>query len=125
VLTEDRARELVREEIGSFLLAIVMDLGLVAPAIAKYFDDAVEAAGAPEKPQEPVVTEEPAPAAPKRSGRGGRPRKDGSPAQPQTKSYLVDEDGEYSKRGRGKPRTGSKVVDLTKAEAEDLGLEWS
>jgi hypothetical protein len=125
VLTEERARELVREEIGSFLLAIVMDMGLIAPAIAQYFDDAVEATGAPETPQEPEVAEEAAPEAPKRSGRGGRPRKDGSPAQPQKKAYLVDEAGEYSRRGRGKPRKGSTVVELTKAEAEDLGLDWS
>jgi hypothetical protein len=116
VLTEERARELVREEVGAFLLAVVMDLGLIAPA--------VEGTGAVLSPSEPEVAEEDAPAPATRSGRGGRPRKDGSPAQPQKKGYLVDEEGNYSRRGRGKPRKGSTVVELTKAEAEDLGLDW-
>lgn len=60
---------------------------------------------------------------PPRRGRG-RPRKDGSPAQPRTEddlkvAFLEDEDGKLRRRGRGRPRTGEKVVELTPSEIQD------
>jgi hypothetical protein len=51
----------------------------------------------------------------------GRPRKDGSPAQPRTTiSVISEEDGTYSKRGRGRPRAGQEVVEITIAEYKEL-----
>jgi hypothetical protein len=69
-------------------------------------------------PEKPVEAEQEAP----KRGRG-RPRKDGTPAQPRTEddlkvSYLEDEEGLLRKRGRGRPRKGEKVVELSPAEVE-------
>lgn len=77
-----------------------------------------------------AATEKAAPAeeaeAPKRSSRG-RPRKDGTPAQPraeeETVAYIKAEDGSYRKRGRGRIRKGETAVHLTPTEIAELGLE--
>lgn len=55
----------------------------------------------------------------------GRPHKDGTPAQPRgpkTTAYLL-KDGEYTKRGRGRPSPDEgETVWLTDEEISDLGL---
>jgi hypothetical protein len=70
-----------------------------------------------------ATTEAPAGDSPKR-GRG-RPRNDGRPVQPRTgeepSAYLENEDGTYTKRGRGRVPAGSKVVMLTPSEVKELG----
>lgn len=58
----------------------------------------------------------------------GRPRKDGSPAQPRTEedlavAYIKSEGGEYRKRGRGRPKSGEEVVMLTPTQVKELGLD--
>jgi len=72
----------------------------------------------------PVLDEPKAPAA--GSGRG-RPRSDGTPAQPDPhkdeQAFYVKDD-EYRRRGRGKPPAGYDVVWLTAAQCEELGLEF-
>jgi hypothetical protein len=60
----------------------------------------------------------------------GRPRKDGSPAQPNEhkdeKPFYTDGAGRYQRRGRGKAPgwAESEVVWLTADQAETLGLEF-
>lgn len=76
-------------------------------------------------PEEPEGAEEQA--KPKKRG-GGRPRKDGTPAQPRTEedlavAYIKDAAGYYRKRGRGRPRRGEEIVMLTPTQIEELGLE--
>jgi hypothetical protein len=56
----------------------------------------------------------------------GRPRSDGSPAQPrgeETATYIELDDGKYRKRGKGRPRPGQKTVELTAAEVTKLTEE--
>jgi hypothetical protein len=50
--------------------------------------------------------------------RRGRPRDESK-----TFAFLVDEEGNYSRRGRGRIPAGQKVVQLTRAEIEEKGLE--
>jgi hypothetical protein len=42
--------------------------------------------------------------------------------KPKTYPYWVDEDGNYRKRGQGRPRKGETEANLTAAEIEELGL---
>lgn len=51
--------------------------------------------------------------------RRGRPRDENK-----TFAYLVDEEGNYSRRGRGRIPAGQKVVQLTRAEIEEKGLDF-
>jgi hypothetical protein len=50
--------------------------------------------------------------------RRGRPRDESK-----TFAFLVDDEGNYSRRGRGRIPAGQKVVHLTRAEIEEKGLE--
>ena len=54
----------------------------------------------------------------------GRPRKDGSPAQartePETTTYIDNEDGTYTKKGRGRPRADEILVELTDEQAAQV-----
>jgi hypothetical protein len=50
--------------------------------------------------------------------RRGRPRDESK-----TFAFLEDEDGNLTKRGRGRVPAGSKIVQLTRAEIEEKGLE--
>jgi hypothetical protein len=50
--------------------------------------------------------------------RRGRPRDESK-----TFAFLVDEKGNYSRRGRGRIPAGQKVVQLTRAEIEEKGLD--
>jgi hypothetical protein len=50
--------------------------------------------------------------------RRGRPRDESK-----TFAFLVDDEGNYARRGRGRIPAGSKVVHLTRAEIEEKGLE--
>ncbi|MFE4681548.1 hypothetical protein ACFRNJ_12020 [Streptomyces sp. NPDC056721] len=54
---------------------------------------------------------------PKRRRRG-RPRDESK-----TVAFLVDDEGNYTRRGRGRIPAGSKVVHLTRAEVEEKGLD--
>jgi hypothetical protein len=94
---------------------------------AKPFTEALKAEEVEvlKKTLEEVAEEE----TPKRGSRG-RPRKDGSPAQPRprteeeaTVAYIKEADGGYRKRGRGRTRKGEEVVHLTLSEIADLGLD--
>jgi hypothetical protein len=51
--------------------------------------------------------------------RRGRPRD-----ETKTFAYLVDDEGNYSRRGRGRIPAGQKVVQLTRAEIEEKGLDF-
>jgi hypothetical protein len=70
---------------------------------------------APQKAGEPEEDDEDKPAARRRRG---RPRDESK-----TFAYLEDEDGNLTRRGRGRIPAGSKVVHLTRAEIEEKGLE--
>lgn len=75
---------------------------------------------APEVPQEPEAA-----AAPRKSR--GRPRADGTPAQPKdpnepTITVFEDEDGNLTKAGRGRPPKGQKRTKITEAQAREEGL---
>lgn len=52
----------------------------------------------------------------------GRPRKDGTPAQPKTEpdkvALLLDDDGNYTRRGRGRPDKDHEVVWVPEDEVE-------
>jgi hypothetical protein len=50
--------------------------------------------------------------------RRGRPRDEAK-----TFAFLVDEEGNYTRRGRGRIPAGQEVVHLTRAEMEEKGLE--
>jgi hypothetical protein len=50
--------------------------------------------------------------------RRGRPRDENK-----TFAYLVDDEGNYTRRGRGRIPAGQTVVQLTRAEIEEKGLE--
>lgn len=76
-----------------------------------------------EKPEQPVAkaaeekTEEPEEQSSGRRRRG-RPRDESK-----TFAFLVDDEGNYSRRGRGRIPAGQTVVHLTRAEIEEKGLE--
>lgn len=62
----------------------------------------------------------------KPKGQPGRPHKDGTPAQPRGEekiSFIKGADG-LRKRGRGRPRRGEEVVELTRSEAEAQGFDF-
>jgi hypothetical protein len=93
---------------------------LLGKALATLGEDPAQEAGyealaAQQKAVESPEEEEDAPA-PRR--RRGRPRDEAK-----TYAYLQDEDGELVRRGRGRIPAGSKVVDLTRAEIAEKGLE--
>lgn len=100
---------------------------LVSETLASLGQDASQEAADGTESQDPAPEEdEDAPEEPKRSR--GRPRKDGTPAQArgedaQKIAFIKDEDGNYRKRGRGRPKSGEEVVHLTAAEIADLGLD--
>ncbi|RZU35948.1 hypothetical protein EV284_3431 [Streptomyces sp. BK022] len=71
-----------------------------------------ERAAVQEDKQEDEESEQPA------RRRRGRPRDESK-----TFAFLVDEDGNYTRRGRGRIPAGQKVVHLTRAEIEEKGLE--
>jgi outer membrane biosynthesis protein TonB len=77
----------------------------------------------PEQPEQPVAkaaeekTEEPEEQSSGRRRRG-RPRDESK-----TFAFLVDDEGNYSRRGRGRIPAGQTVVHLTRAEIEEKGLE--
>lgn len=78
-----------------------------------------------ESDETPSVVPEDQGGAPKRSR--GRPRADGTPAQPRdpnepTVTVFEDEEGNLTKAGRGRPPKGQKRIKITAQEAEDLGL---
>lgn len=77
--------------------------------------DQTKAPSAPEKAEEQDDDQEEQ-AAPRR--RRGRPRDESK-----TVSFLEDEDGNLTKRGRGRIPAGSKVVHLTRQEIEERGIE--
>jgi hypothetical protein len=74
-----------------------------------------EAPSAPEKADESEDEQDEQPA-PRR--RRGRPRDESK-----TVAFLEDEDGNLTKRGRGRIPAGSKVVHLTRAEIEERGID--
>ncbi len=78
-------------------------------------DVPAKAPSAPEKADEPEP-EEKSEDAPRR--RRGRPRD-----EEKTFDFLEDEDGNLTRRGRGRIPRGTKVVKLTRAEIEERGLE--
>jgi hypothetical protein len=51
--------------------------------------------------------------------RRGRPRDESK-----TFAFLVDDEGNYTRRGRGRIPAGSKVVHLTRVEIEEKGLDF-
>jgi hypothetical protein len=70
---------------------------------------------APEAAEEPEGDQEEQ-SSPRR--RRGRPRDENK-----TFAYLVDDEGNYTRRGRGRIPAGQTVVQLTRAEIEEKGLE--
>ncbi|MDX3260711.1 hypothetical protein PV336_15940 [Streptomyces sp. MI02-2A] len=88
---------------------------LLRKALNTFGDDPKQPAKAPEKPEESEA-EEKADETPRR--RRGRPRDESK-----TYDFLEDEDGNLTRRGRGRIPRGTKVVKLTRAEAEEKGLE--
>jgi hypothetical protein len=129
VLTEENVRRIVREEIDAAFYVLGARIAQFAAA-GNLPEESTGEAEATEQPQV-GTTEAPGQSegvseAPKRRSRGGRPRKDGSPAVPadeQKHAFVRDEDGALTKRGRGKPRKGTEVVELTLAEAREQGWE--
>jgi hypothetical protein len=56
---------------------------------------------------------------------GDKPRRRGRPRdESKTFAFLVDDKGNYSRRGRGRIPAGQKVVHLTRAEIEEKGLDF-
>lgn len=98
----------VRERPLTELLAKA--LHIVADAV--HDREAEEQESAPESEGDGQQAEEP------KRRRRGRPRDESK-----TYAFLVDEDGNYSRRGRGRIPAGQKVVHLTRAEIEEKGLE--
>jgi hypothetical protein len=88
---------------------------LLRKALHTLGDAAEKATSAPEKAEEPEA-EEKEPEAPRR--RRGRPRD-----EEKTFDFLEDEEGNLTRRGRGRIPRGTKVVKLTRAEIEERGLE--
>lgn len=86
-----------------------------------------EATGSTESDEqaESVPEAQDAPAAPRKSR--GRPRADGTPAQPKdpnepTITVFEDEDGNLTKAGRGRPPKGQKRTKISEAQAQEAGL---
>lgn len=86
-----------------------------------------EATGDPESDEQtnPAAEVPPEATGPRKSR--GRPRKDGTPAQPKdpdepTITVFEDEDGNLTKAGRGRPPKGQKRTKITEAEAREAGL---
>jgi hypothetical protein len=73
-------------------------------------------------PEEPKAAEEKA-EEPEEEQTSGRRRRGRPRDESKTFAFLVDEDGNYSRRGRGRIPAGQKVVHLTRAEIEEKGLE--
>jgi hypothetical protein len=94
----------------------------LAEALNIYADEWKKAAesGEQEKDESPEDLSEgdkEQPEEPKRRRRG-RPRDESK-----TFAFLVDDEGNYSRRGRGRIPAGQTVVHLTRAEIEEKGLE--
>jgi hypothetical protein len=67
---------------------------------------------------QPAEQEAEEPAEEPQRRRRGRPRDESK-----TVAFLVDDEGNYTRRGRGRIPAGSKVVHLTRAEVEEKGLD--